>query len=159
MWYLSIFCTAICAIPLCRNLYRNTFLLLAIFIKVCPESVTCWQCGFSDKYIISVILLLATDCLSWKRVAGLLGWQHRFTNHEVICYAVIDNPLPLPPTFLVKFCPTLHYNNPYVDKQTEFIQIERYKTKSYTIETQLSDIRSFLIIETILKENYIKEFK
>ena len=138
MWYLSIFCTAICAIPLCCNLYSNTFLLLTIFIKVCPESVMCWQYDFSDKYTISVILFVATDCLSWKRVARLFGRQHRFTNHEVICYAVIDNPLPLPPTFLVKFCPRLHYNNNYMDKQTEFIQIERCKTTVYTIETQLS---------------------
>ena len=142
-WYLSIVHTAICAIPLCRKLYGHTSRFLATFIKVYRESVTCWQCGNSDNCIISVIISRADECRPWKRVAGLLRWQNWCANHEDMCYAFFDNPLLRPPSFLVNLCPTLHYNNTYLDKQTEFIKIERCKTKRYTIKTQLSDGRSF----------------
>jgi hypothetical protein len=158
-WYLSIFCTAICAIPLCCELYSHSTLLLATFTTACAECFTCLQCGNIYKYRISLIFLLATDCRTWICGAGLLGWQHQCTNNEGIFHAVFDNLLSRPPSILVHLCPTPHYNNTYLDMHTEFRHFEKCKTEVYTIETQLSGIRSFYELSKFWREINSKEFK
>jgi hypothetical protein len=83
----------------------------------------------------------------WPIIYLFISTQYnvlRSTKHEALRYAVFDNLLSRPPSFLVKFCPKPHNNNTQLVRR---LKLDTMKSATVTV-IQLQ--RGYLIGETFV---------